>query len=110
MVEGIRRAALSDEEQNQVDQVARLNEARRIRDAFLSTFGAPGKRTPLGDVMLTHLERFTHWGKPVLAMDSNGRSDIYRTGIAEGRREVMQAIHDAITWRESDEHARSSGP
>ncbi|HUP06803.1 MAG TPA: hypothetical protein VMU47_06620 [Caldimonas sp.] len=102
----LRRPGLTDEELNAVDDAARLNQRRTLRDYFLATFGPPDKRTPMGSVMLEHLEKFAHWGKPVLALDSNGHTDIYRTGIAEGRREMMQAIHDAIEWRESDVNTR----
>ena len=39
--------------------------------------------------------------------DTTGQTDIYRTGIKEGRREVMQAIHNLIEWKESD-HVNTS--
>lgn len=100
-------AGLSVDEENRLEQERRLARYRKVRDAFLETFGSPAARTPLGVVMLQELESFTNYRKPIREMDSTGQTDIYRTGIKEGRREVMQAIHDLIEWRESD-HVNAS--
>jgi hypothetical protein len=99
---------MTQEERNKVERERQLQRYRTMRDAFLQTFGPPGQRTPLGGPIIAELERFTQWGKPVCVMDSTGQTDIYRTGINEGRREVMQAIHNLIEWKESD-HVNTSG-
>jgi hypothetical protein len=99
---------MTTEEENALGRERQLQRYRAMRDAFLQVFGSPGARTPLGGVIIAELERFTLWGKPVCVMDSTGQTDIYRTGINEGRREVMQAIHNLIEWKESD-HVNTSG-
>lgn len=88
--------------QNAVAEAERMQRARALRDAFLAVFGPPGQRTPHGAIILSHLENFTNWTRLIREQDSTGQTDIYRTGIKEGRREVMQAIHNAIEWKESD--------
>ena len=91
------------EEANAIEQARRLARYRKMRDVFVETFGPPGKRTPHGALILEELEKFTNWKTPIREQDTTGQTDIYRTGIKEGRREVMQAIHNLIQWRESDE-------
>jgi hypothetical protein len=107
-----RRAALTAEEEDALQQAQRIGEMRRVRDAFLATFGVPGKRTPFGEIMLKHLEARSAWRRKegICCMDANGQTDVFRTGVAEGRRWMMQAIHDAIEWRESDQHGNTSRP
>jgi hypothetical protein len=97
------------EQENEIERARQLSEYRRVRDAFLSVFGPPGKRTPHGEVILAKLERFTNWGKPIREEDTTGQTDIYRTGRKAGRVEVMAAIHQMIEWRESD-HEHTSSP
>lgn len=104
-------AALSTEEQNAVEHAKQLARYRKCRDAFLALFGPPGQRTPQGQIILDELERFTNWTKLIREQDTTGQTDIYRTGIKEGRREVMQAIHNLIEWKESDHvNTSSSSP
>ena len=91
------------EEANAIEQARRLARYRKMRDVFVETFGPPGKRTPHGALILEELEKFTNWKTTIREQDTTGQTDIYRTGIKEGRREVMQAIHNLIQWRESDE-------
>lgn len=93
-------APLTTDEHNAIALAKTLADKRRLRDAFLQTFGPPGKRTPLGAIMLEHLEGVTNWNKVIREQDSTGQTDIYRTGIKEGRREVMQEIHNRIEWKE----------
>lgn len=100
---------LSVEQQNQVEKARQLQRYRSARDAFLAVFGPPGKRTPHGAIILDELERFTNFSKLIREQDTLGQTDIYRTGIKEGRREVMQAIHNLIEWKES-EHVNTSIP
>lgn len=104
MVDRPRRPALTDEELTEVEREQQLAEMRRVRDAFLALFGPPGKRTPMGDTVLRHLEGKSRWRDKdgICVMDAQGQTDIFRTGVAEGRRWMMQAIHDAIEWREGD--------
>lgn len=82
-----------------------------MRDAFVAVFGPPGQRTPQGAIILDELEKFTNWTKLIREQDTTGQTDIYRTGIKEGRREVMQAIHNLIEWKESEHvHPSVSSP
>lgn len=100
---------LSTEEENRLNEERQKARYRKVRDAFLKTFGPPGARTPLGTVMLEELERFCNYRKLIRELDTTGQTDIYRTGIKEGRREAMQAIHDLIEWRETP-HVNPSIP
>lgn len=100
---------LTTEEENRLQEERQRARYRKVRDAFLGTFGPPGARTPLGTIMLEELERFCNYRKLIREMDSTGQTDIYRTGIKEGRREAMQAIHDLIEWRETA-HVNASIP
>lgn len=100
---------MSVEEENQAARAQQLQRYRTMRDAFVSVFGPPGQRTPHGTIILDELEKFTNWTKLIREQDSTGQTDIYRTGIKEGRREVMQAIHNLIEWKESD-HVNPSVP
>lgn len=97
------------QEENEVERGKQLQRYRSMRDAFVAVFGPPGKRTPQGAIILDELEKFTNWTKLIREQDSTGQTDIYRTGIKEGRREVMQAIHNLIEWKES-EHVNPSNP
>jgi len=90
------------EEANAIEQARRLARYRKMRDVFVETFGPPGKRTPHGALILEELEKFTNWKTTIREQDTTGQTDIYRTGIKEGRREVMQAIHNLIEWKESE--------
>lgn len=97
--------------ENAQTQAERLNRYRKVRDAFVEMFGPPGQRTPQGAMILEELEKFTNWTRPIREQDTTGQTDIYRTGIKEGRREVMQAIHNLIEWKESKHvDPSSSGP
>lgn len=96
------------DEENQLQREQLLTRSRQARDAFLATFGPPGKRTPLGDIMLRYLDRFCKHGGLLVEQDAHGATDVPRTFRNMGRWEVMQAIHDIINWKESD-HAHGSG-
>lgn len=103
----------SVDEANEIERARQLARYRKVRDVFVETFGPPGKRTPHGTVLLEELEKFTNWRKPIREQDSTGQTDIYRTGVKEGRREVMQAIHDLIEWKEPEHlnvDTRRAGP
>lgn len=97
------------QEENEVERARQLQRYRSMRDAFVAVFGPPGQRTPQGAIILDELEKFTNWTKLIREQDTTGQTDIYRTGIKEGRREVMQAIHNLIEWKES-EHVHPSSP
>jgi hypothetical protein len=98
---------LAVEDHNALSRERTLQRYRTVRDAFVAVFGPPGQRTPHGKIILDELEKFTNWTKLVREQDTTGQTDIYRTGIKEGRREVMQAIHNLIEWKESD-HVNTS--
>lgn len=99
------------QEENEVGHARQLQRYRSMRDAFVAVFGPPGQRTPQGAIILDELEKFTNWTKLIREQDTTGQTDIYRTGIKEGRREVMQAIHNLIEWKESEHvHPSSPGP
>ena len=93
---------LTVDEQNELSKAHMTNLSRRLRDAFLETFGLAGKRTPHGALILEHLERFASYSKPIREVCTDGSTDIPRHFAREGRREVLQAIHNMIEWRESD--------
>lgn len=95
------RRDLSVEEENAVAKERWVAEQRALRDAFLAVFGAPGKRTPHGLIILEHLEHRSQYRHPKVMKDLQERTDIYRTAYMEGRRDIVRAIHDAITWTES---------
>lgn len=96
------------EESNALVREQRLSVQRRLRDAFVAVFGPAGARTPHGALILQHLEGVTNWNKVIREQDSTGQTDIYRTGIKEGRREVMQEIHLRIEWKENSVNSSSS--
>jgi hypothetical protein len=97
------------QEDNLIAHAEALSKQRALRDAFLALFGAPGKRTPMGATVIDHLERFTSYRRPIETLDSTGQTDVHRYFTAIGRQQVMQAIHNAIEWRESD-HVNPSSP
>ena len=99
----------SSEDLNELERARWVNRQRTVQSAFLQTFGPASSRTPLGKVILDELERFTTWRKTIRVTDANGQTDIYATARAEGRREVMQAIHDIIEWKEQTDGSISGG-
>lgn len=88
------------EEDNAVAKERRLAEQRQLRDACLAVFGPRGKRTPHGAVILRHLAERSQFHNPKVLKDLHEQTDIYRTAMMEGRRDIVRAIHDAIEWRE----------
>ena len=96
-------------EENALERHRQLTRYRTVRDAFLAIFGPPGKRTIHGAVVLEELERYCGTRKTINETDSSNQTDIYRTARKHGRCDVMQAIHDAIEWREADHVSNSSG-
>jgi hypothetical protein len=95
------------EEHNEIERRRRVSDMRRIRDAMLAVFGPPGKRTPMGAIILEELERFTNYRRPCPQQDTVGQTDVYRTGVQEGRRQVIETLHNAIDWKEP-EHVDTS--
>jgi hypothetical protein len=89
-------------QQNQIEHAKLIARMRNVRDAFLQTFGPPEQRTPLGKVILDELERFCGRNIPQNMLDSNGRVDALATWRKLGRWDVLETIHNAIEWRESD--------
>lgn len=105
----VERTSFSVEEENEIGRARALQHMRNVTQAFVDLFGPPGKRTPQGTIVLGELERFCGNRKLINELDDTGATDIYRTARKHGRCDVMQAIHDAIEWKESD-HARDSSP
>lgn len=100
---------LSVEEQNEIERARGLQHMRNVTQAFVDLFGLPTTRTPQGTIVLAELERFCGTRRLINELDNTGATDIYRTARKHGRCDVMQVIHDAIEWKESD-HARDSSP
>lgn len=100
---------MTDEEQDRLDYERQLAEYRRARDAFVAIFGPTGKPTPYGAVVLEYLDKFAGRGKLQIAEDRDGATDIPRTFRNVGRREVADAIHDMIAWKEPPNVSISSG-
>lgn len=95
-------------EDNAIALAKEISRQRALRDAFLAVFGPPGKRTPHGATIIEHLELFTNYRRPITTLDSTGQTDVHRYFTAIGRQQVMQAIHNAIEWRESDVNTSGS--
>src|ERR1700687_6361816 len=95
-------------EENEIAQAKLLQRWRTARDAFLATFGPPEKRTPFGLIMLEHLERFCR-ARPgaELVVDNQGQSDIPQKMRHLGRKQVIEAIHEIINWKETTDQPRS---
>jgi hypothetical protein len=88
------------DDENAIAKAEALRRYREKRNIFVETFGPPGQRTKHGQAILDELERFANYRKPIRVTDARGRTDIYATARMEGRREVLQALHDIIEWKE----------
>jgi hypothetical protein len=64
---------------------------------------------PRGDLVLQALkEKFGH-SLPPNVLDNNGRTDEYQTWRRLGHFDVMEYIHQQLTWKESEHVDTSSG-
>lgn len=77
-----------------------------MRDAFVAVFGAPGSPSVHGAYVLDYIDKFCHRDKLNVVSDERGSTDIPKTFLRIGRREVADAIHNAISWKEpTDAHS-----
>jgi hypothetical protein len=95
------------DEQNLVDRAKILARVREESKIFREVFGLPGERTRHGQVILDVLHRKFGRGLPKNVCDDHGRTDALQTWRNLGHYDVLEAIHETITWKESD-HAHSS--
>ena len=91
------------EEQNAIGRAQQLSHYRKLRNTFAEVFGLPGKRTPHGAIILAELERFCGTRKLINETDLSGSTDVPRTFRKHVRCDVMQAIHDLIEWKETED-------
>ena len=98
----------TQDEDNALERARAIARYRSIRDAFVAVFGPPGQPNPPAALVLSYIDRFCHRSALDIATDKNDATDIPKTFRNIGRREVATAIHDMLSWRESD-HANSSG-
>jgi hypothetical protein len=77
-------------------------ERRRVRDAFLQTFGLPGQRTMNGAVILNYLgaQCAKGLGRVKIAVDNHGATDIPQTFFNMGQRDMLDLINNQIEWKE----------
>ena len=48
-----------------------------------------------GQIILAHLKRFSRYGKPPVAVDKSGATDMFEVGRMVGRQETVQLIVEA---------------
>jgi hypothetical protein len=95
------------EEENALREAQQIAKYRELHAACVQLFGPPGERTPLGKLILDTLETRFLFRKLPEAYDNLGRTDELRTFRIIGRWDVIQAIHDAIEWKEPTHANRS---
>lgn len=95
------------EEDNALAEAQQLAKYRELHQACLQLFGPRDARTPLGQLVLETLEARFMFRKLPEAYDQIGRTDELRTFRIIGRWDVIQALHDAIEWKEPT-HAKRS--
>lgn len=82
-----------------LDYVRRM---RAMRQAFRQCFfGADGKPTPQGELVLAELRRFCHGNRPTLKSGING-IDPYASVAAAARQEVFFRITAMLELNDSD--------
>lgn len=88
-----------DEPHEEERQKAR-QEFLKLRQAYLDVFGEIGKPTPLGQLILDDLERFTaHRSETLVVSETAGLVDIHATVYRAGKQAVMKRIYARLTWR-----------
>ena len=107
------------EEENEIAAARELQRTREVQQAFVALFGLPGSRTPHGKIVLDALERkfqgavgaggrSVKMRLPTNHLGADGHTDPYLTMRKLGHYDVLEAIHNIIEWRESDNvHASS---
>jgi hypothetical protein len=78
---------------------ARVNRALFRSRAYKRLFGDPktgGQLSGDGAMVLAHLKRFAKYGKPPVANDRTGATDMFEVGRMVGRQETVQLIVEAL--------------
>lgn len=99
---GLTYAMPTVDQENEIAYAQQLSRARQLAAAFRDVFGLPGHRTPLGEIILSELERFCSWNSLISERDQNGRIDDLAHHQKYGRYQVIKAIHNLIEWKESE--------
>jgi len=68
--------------------------SRAYKRALLN--GKTGKLSEDGQIILAHLKRFSRYGKPPVAADKTGATDMFEVGRMVGRQETVQLIVEAL--------------
>jgi len=76
-------------------RVARvLFRSRAYKRALID--GKTNKLSQEGQIILAHLKRFSRYGKPPVAVDKSGATDMFEVGRMVGRQETVQLIVEAL--------------
>jgi hypothetical protein len=92
------------EQENEIERHKQLTRIRDRARVFQEVFGGPR-----GQLALKALkDKFVH-ALPPNVLDNNGRTDEYQTWRRLGHFDVMEYIHQQLTWKESEHVDTSSG-
>ena len=58
--------------------------------------GKTNKLSEDGQIILAHLKRFSRYGKPPVAADKTGATDMFEVGRMVGRQETVQLFVEAL--------------
>ena len=81
---------------------------REVRSVFLEVFGPRDARTKHGGFILQVLQEKFGKGLPPNAVSNDGMTDALLTMRKLGHFDVIEAINNAIEWREPDAHRSGS--
>lgn len=101
---------LTVEEQNEIARARHITERRELRNAFVAVFGPPGEPTPPAQLVLAYLDDYSGRHNFRAALDLQGRTDVERTFMRLGIRDVVDEIHRKLNWKESDYADSRGGP
>ncbi len=68
--------------------------------AYKRLFMTPNGISEDGQIVLAHLKRFAKYGKPPVAADKSGATDMFEVGRMVGRQETVQMIVEALHLEE----------
>lgn len=98
------------EQQNEVERQRQLQKRRERTQIFREVFGTPEALTKHGKLILESLHASFGRGLPKNILDDQGRTDMWQTARCLGHFDVLEAIYEAIKWKESDHvDSRQSG-
>lgn len=100
------------EQQNKLERARRLSKKRERAQVFREVFGVPPQYTKHGKMILDALHEAFEIGRgiPKNMLDDHGQTDLWQTSRRLGHFDVIQSIHDLITWKESEHvDTRSTG-